>query len=185
MVTILAIRHLQTHKNQIGVLQGLMDTSIAPIATEDHRRISLNKVVIEKFQPIDAVYCSTLCRTRQTANVYGFDKYITTPLLNELDFGRFENAPKQKMVDALEPSWTVQPRSLILGEPLVSLEARILLFLAEQPNYKTILLFGHGAWLRALLSISLQGNIDMMNRISISNNEILHLSSFCKTQEQM
>ncbi len=170
---LLLIRHLPTEWNKSGLLQGSQDISLLSVFDEDLAIIEENKQMINSFHP-EIVVASQLKRTQQTALHYGFPNPFIEPLLNELNFGKYEGIEKKHLLEVKE--WISDPKSLILGERLSDFEKRIIRFLNKYDHYTRILVFGHGAWIRALLSLNRIGSIKEMNRIEVYNNELIYLT---------
>lgn len=171
------IRHLPTTWNKKGLLQGQHDIPIsenAPI--ECQAQIIKNKTEMEQSGPFGIVLASSLLRAQQTAHVYGYDDPVIEPLLNELDFGVFEGQPKKELVRHFGEDWYNQPRKIELGEGFADLGERVRLVLRHYENFRRVLIFGHGSWIRALLSINQWGDINSMNRLSVENNERVQLT---------
>lgn len=168
------IRHLTTEWNQLQKLQGRQDINILPITDTDKEKISLNKQKLEALSPFDYVLASSLKRTQQTASLYGYHPQIE-PLLDELNFGPFEGLTKQHLIAKFGNIWVNHPSVIMLGEPITQLEERIIAFLHKYREGKNILIFGHGMWIRALLSYHQFGHINEMNKITIQNNECINI----------
>lgn len=164
------IRHLPTEWNRKSLLQGRRDISIATPSVETMREIDMNNRHLAGISPFDLVLVSTLRRTHQTANLYGY-KARTEELLSELDFGPYEGKPKKILLEEHSDQWVNNPKSLILGESLQNLEKRIILFTEKFREYKNLLVFGHGSWIRGFLSYQKYGDINQMNKIEVKNNE--------------
>jgi broad specificity phosphatase PhoE len=163
------IRHLPTQWNKQRKLQGRRDIDISPITAEFKQGIEENKCILDDLAPFDVVLASSLKRTHQTAAAYGFE-VETDGLLDELDFGPFEGHPKGKLVQAYGEEWIDNPLDLVLGESLVDFENRIRLFLKKYRHYQNILVFGHGSWIRAIISYAELGHINRMNKMVLENN---------------
>ncbi|MBM7644168.1 putative phosphoglycerate mutase [Scopulibacillus daqui] len=171
---LMLIRHLPTEWNEKGLLQGKRNTAIDEKSLINQKAgICHNKKILEKFKPFDCVLASELLRTQQTAKVYGFD-FHAEPLLNELDFGEFEGTEKETFVQN-HIDWLSHPKKLILGESLADFEHRIFQFIQCYRKYEQVLAFGHGSWIRGLISIVNYGDINQMNRINVDNNELILL----------
>lgn len=166
------IRHLSTDWNKETRLQGRRDISISPVTEKDMECIQRNKEHLESFAPFDLVMASTLKRTQETAQLYGYEPKVE-PLLDELDFGIYEGVPKEKMIETLGAVWMNNPLEVTLGEPICSFEKRIISFMQKYKSHKNILVFGHGAWIRGAWSYLKYGNINKMNKIEIKNNDCL------------
>ncbi|WP_035237978.1 histidine phosphatase family protein [Desulfobacter vibrioformis] len=169
------LRHMQTPDNKAGILQGRRDISILPPGPREEKLIRDNKLKLAPFTRFDHILVSGLKRTHETAAFYT-DRFSVEPLLDELDFGPFEGRPRAELIRAC-PDWETNPAALVLGEPLSALKHRVLAFMDRYAGAKTVLAFGHGAWIRALTSLWETGNLTCMNRITIPNNTIVTISS--------
>ena len=125
--------------------------------------------------PFDLILASTLKRTQQTAQMYGMN-VVTEPLLDELDFGKFEGRPKEELIKELGERWLEKPKRITLGESIIHLENRIVDFIKKYEGYDNILVFGHGSWIRAFISLVQNGHINGMNRIHVPNNKCITLT---------
>lgn len=170
----LLIRHLPTEWNRKGILQGSKDIPILPIIETDAIKIRENLKVIYDFKP-DLILASQLIRTQQTAAEYGFKDPIIDPLLNELNFGDFEGIKKEYLLE--KKQWINNPRTMQLGECMIDFEERIFQFLHQFQQDSRLLIFGHGSWIRGLLSISKIGTIQKMNQVKVKNNQLIHLEN--------
>ncbi|MCJ7841429.1 histidine phosphatase family protein [Lederbergia sp. NSJ-179] len=169
------IRHLPTEWNKKTWLQGRRDIGISPITEDVQKGMANNQRLLKELSPFDCVLASTLTRTQQTAQIYGY-KWETEELLDELDFGRFEGLPKKKLHEKFGNQWIHHPKELMLGESMNRFEERIVSFLEKYKEFNNILVFGHGAWIRAVISYSMFGHINHMNKIILKNNECVTLS---------
>ncbi|SEH06009.1 histidine phosphatase family protein [Candidatus Venteria ishoeyi] len=168
------IRHLPTVYNQQGLLQGLRDESILPLAKEAQRQVTENQQRLMDLAPFDKILTSTLKRTAETAQHYQFQGELQQdPLLNELDFGLYEGKARVEMLAEVGEDWIDKPRDLVFGEPFIQLEQRVWSFLAKYQQYPRILGFAHAAWLRALLSVIEIGSVQNMNHFQIANNTLV------------
>lgn len=170
------IRHLKTEWNEKNILQGRRDLSILP-PTKDVNdlisdRINLFDSMDSKFE---LILTSSLNRTKETARAYGFQDFLIEPLLDELDFGEFEGKSKQVLLAKYGESWFDNPGKLVLGEPLENLERRVWLFLEKYKAYHQLLLFAHGSWTRALMSLMRVKTLEEMNQVTVGNNQLLTL----------
>lgn len=168
------IRHLPTEWNKLKKLQGRQDIEITTITEEYQNSIEVNKNLLKAFAPFDIVLASTLRRTHQTAEIYGFTPEVEG-LLDELDFGEFEGGPKKTLVKAYGDKWIESPRELVLGESLIDFEERVVSFLDKYHHFSNILVFGHGSWIRAIVSYHHHGDINKMNKMLIENNQCITL----------
>ncbi|WP_428911428.1 histidine phosphatase family protein [Niallia sp. Krafla_26] len=174
------IRHLPTEWNVNTWLQGRRDIDILPVTEEVQEQIELNKRELKELAPFQFILASTLKRTQQTASLYGFETTIES-LLDELDFGKFEGRTKKELMDEMGEDWLENPRNLILGENLTYFESRIIHFLEKYKEASNILIFGHGAWIRAFLSFVTIGHINQMNKMIVQNNECITIQFNTRT----
>jgi broad specificity phosphatase PhoE len=168
------IRHLPTEWNKKTWLQGRKDIELSQVSEELSKGIAENRKILGKLAPFDIILASTLQRTHQTANLYGY-QYETEGLLDELDFGPFEGVPKKKLIEKHGEIWLENPKELVLGESLKNFEKRIVVFLDKYKEYSNILAFGHGSWIRAVISYTQCGDINNMNKIEVVNNACITL----------
>lgn len=166
------IRHLPTAWNHKCLLQGKQNIPLTKISPQQRIKITENKRQLNKLQPFDRVLTSQLQRTRQTATAYGCRNTICEPLLDELDFGSFEGKPRRSLMKHCQHEWLYNPANLKLGESLIDFEQRINDFLKRYQAFERILVFGHGSWIRAVLSIHKHGHINRMNQLTVNNNEL-------------
>lgn len=168
------IRHLPTEWNQKTWLQGRRDIDILPVTEAIRIEIEQNLQTIQRLAPFDLVLASALKRTQQTAAQYGYTPE-TERLLDELDFGPFEGQPKELMIQQYKELWFEQPKEILLGESVAQLEERIEAFIAKYQTMSSLLVFGHGSWIRAMISYNQYGHINNMNKVTVGNNHCLTL----------
>lgn len=165
------IRHLPTAWNAAGLLQGQRDIPMLPYAPVAFAsQITKNQRHLQQSGPFDIVMASSLRRAQQTAHVYGYQNPVIEPLLNEMDFGTFEGKPKEALINHFGEDWYAHPENIVLGEGFIDLAKRVLAVLYHYKYCKHVLIFGHGSWIRALLSIHQWGNIDGLNQLKFDNN---------------
>ncbi|WP_010283889.1 histidine phosphatase family protein [Bacillus timonensis] len=165
------IRHLPTEWNKKGVLQGRKDIPILELNNKDKEDIEKNKKMLRPKYSL--ILTSTLTRTQQTAIAYGYENFEPEPLLNELNFGEFEGKKKQHLIETYQNLWFSNPGEIVLGEKIADLEKRMLAFIDKYKDYDSMLVFGHGSWIRACLAYSKFGTINKMNQLEIKNNQML------------
>ena len=124
-----------------------------------------------KAYEFDQVLISPLIRTKSTALLYNYSLPICEPLVAELNFGCYEGKAKELLIDGTP--WLSDPYGVKLGESMVEFKNRIQLFIDKYSNYNEVLLFGHGAYMRALKSIEKTGEVTEMNTFHISNNSLM------------
>jgi len=172
---LIAIRHLPTVFNHNGILQGTINNPIVSITKEVNELILANKKVINS-QKFDCVITSEYTRTHQTAKVYGYNDFIIEPLTNELNFGEFEGSSKKIFLERYSHEWMNDIYKIPLGESINDFEIRIKNFLKKYKSKKNLLLFSHGAFLRALYAIIRYNDINMMNKTTFQNNQLIKLN---------
>jgi broad specificity phosphatase PhoE len=176
------VRHLPTEWNKKTWLQGRRDIELSPITDDLNNGIVENQQRLKTLAPFDIVLASTLKRTQQTAQVYGY-KCETEALLDELDFGPFEGQLKEKLFEEFGDDWIRNPKELVLGESVNNLQERIVLFLDKYKLLSNILVFGHGAWIRAMISYAQYGDINNMNQLTVGNNACITVSVNSKIEK--
>jgi broad specificity phosphatase PhoE len=176
-VRIVALRHLPTRANRDGVLLGTRDGEIEPPDSAMMARVAEQGLEIAALGPFGRVLVSDLRRTMQTAKLYGFSLPVVEPLLRELNFGEFEGRPKDELDRRFGAVWHDDPRNLALGETMAAFEARIKAAMEKHGGSGSLLIFGHGAWLRGLRSIVRNGDIRAMNHEKLENNELVVLDT--------
>ena len=162
-MVIYIIRHGETDWNIKRLLQGTTDIPL------NQNGIEVAELTSEGLQdvPFDMIFTSPLKRARQTAEILRRERKIPVieeERLKEISFGPYEgyccsregyNIPDPDFLKFFEkPGDYVPPQG---GETIAKLCARTTEFLtelAENPDYreKTILLSGHGAVVKGLLS---------------------------------
>lgn len=165
------IRHLPTKWNLEHKLQGKRNLPILPITEFLKIDIEKNKEKLNALKPPTLILSSTLIRTQQTAEAYGYQPE-TERLLNELDFGPYEGNLKSQLIKDAGELWYRNPKQSILGEQIADLEIRIKMFLQKYKNEQHVLVFGHGSWIRAFISYIQTRSVDFMNQIHLFNNEM-------------
>lgn len=168
------IRHLPTEWNKKGLLQGKKDIPILPITETIQQDIRRNLVRLSKTPPPSIVLASMLKRTQQTAYYYGFQPVIDG-LLDELDFGPFEGKTKRELIKITGETWFINPKATVLRQHIEELEMRIRLFLEKYKNCEHVLVFGHGAWIRALISYINTRDVTKMNQMKVLNNQMIQI----------
>ena len=70
-----------------------------------------------------------------------------------------------------------KPKTIVLGESVLVLEERIFSFIKKYQHLSNILVFGHGSWIRAMISYSLYRHINQMNKVTVENNAMYYIIS--------
>lgn len=169
------VRHLATAWNREGRLQGRRDIPVEPVAESALPVLRERAESIAQYGPFDHVMCSTLQRTRQTAELFGYPEAELDPLLDELNFGPWEGAPRSEFIALHGEAWLHAPETLALGETVTSLAERILAFVNKRRELRAVLVFGHGAWIRAARALHETGKVTTMNLRDVGNSEVIVL----------
>jgi probable phosphoglycerate mutase len=99
----------------------------------------------------DAVYSSPMQRARRTAELAGFADPVISPLLQEVNYGRFEGLTSQE-IHGQDPDWELYKDGSPGGETPAGIYARAQRFidLAAGRRHRRVLAFAHGHFLRAV-----------------------------------
>ena len=166
-MTIFGIRHLPTVYSNNGLLLGTINEPIASPSAHSLHLLDLHRARLAD-QNIDAVITSSLLRTQQTAKVCGYGCYTVDRLADELNFGFYEGRAKTQLIEDCGTAWHLNPGRLLLGESIEQLSERIKLFVDKYRKMNDVLLFGHGAWLRAAYALIVCRDINKMNQMEIA-----------------
>ena len=158
MTHLILVRHGQTEWNLNGKYQGQSDVPL----TERGRKQA--QLLAEHFpvDHVDAIYCSTLCRARVTAETIAARFGLTVkpdPAFRELSFGDWEGLTYQQIVEGWPEgmaNFLHHPDILQIphGESFPQLQERGMKRLNEvlaEHKDQTIVVVCHGAILRSLL----------------------------------
>lgn len=176
------IRHLPTEWNKEGRLQGRKDISICTLTEDVKKGVRSNRKMLHSLSPFDVVLASTLKRTEETAHYYGYEAK-REQLLDELNFGSFEGLLKDEFLLTYGSDWVERPGKLTFGESVANLEKRVRLFLNKYKHFTNMLVFGHGAWIRAIVSYHQYGHMNNMNKLTIACNECITLQFGTRTKK--
>ena len=160
------MRHGETVLGAQDRYAGQIDTTLTP---RGRRQIAALRARIARLKP-DAIYCSSLTRCRQTADLLVPGREITVSRrIREIDFGRWEGLTKAQVVERYGDAyhrWHADPSSGTphRGESVPDLRRRVRRFAAEVARRhpgKTVLFVTHGGVIRALLDIPFEGYWDV------------------------
>lgn len=153
------IRHGQTDSNSGQMFQGQMDTSLNALG---HQQAYQMAEYMKKYK-LDAIYCSSLLRARQTAAPLAMAQgiaYHPMDLLKEASFGEWEGVPfteinkmdPDAMTTFLERPGDFTPPG---GESFVQSQKRAVkaleLILSKEGHDKNIAVVAHGGVIRVQL----------------------------------
>ncbi len=99
----------------------------------------------------EAVYSSPMQRAARTAQLAGFPEPQITPLLQEVDYGRYEGLTTEE-IHKSDPSWELYHDGSPGGETPAQIYARAQAFIALASNRADgrVIAFAHGHILRAI-----------------------------------
>tara|TARA_E500000178_G_scaffold355842_1_gene430095 strand:+ start:3562 stop:4962 length:1401 start_codon:yes stop_codon:yes gene_type:complete len=160
------IRHAKTNMNKKNIFLG---------SGSDPNIVKMRKKKSPKY---DLIITSNLKRSKSTAKLFKSKKIISTPLLNEIDYGKIDgknieflklNHPKivkswKKGIDIKFPN----------GESTKNVKQRIfkfLNFLRKIRKKKKILIITHSYFLRVFLGLFLKFKINKVYKLKISHLE--------------
>ena len=175
--TLLLLRHGETEWNLSGRWQGqAADTPLTDLGREQARIVAGRL----RSYPISAIYSSDLVRALETAQIIGQALHVAPipePALRESDIGAWTGLTWDEIAarfpDEVAAMYAGQEVRRGGGESYGELQARLAAaaenIAARHPG-QTVLLVGHGAALRSLVSHALDASLAQMHRIAIGGN---------------
>jgi probable phosphoglycerate mutase len=167
-------RHGQTDWNLEGRTQGGIDIALNDTGRRQAQDLKARLTGI----PFDAIYSSTLQRSRETANIVRGQRPVTSlPGLGERRFGRFEGrltSDPQTGPEFERRMWSPED-PLDGGESLNTFRDRVrtaLDTIRKQHPKGSVLIVGHSYTNRMILSIVLGLSIEQMRSFEQSNDEL-------------
>ena len=167
-------RHGQTDWNLEGRTQGGTDIPLNATGRQQAQQLKARLTGV----PIDAVYSSTLTRSRETAEiVHGQAPVTSLPGLGERRFGKFEGRLTSDPVSGPElqrRQWSPDD-SLDGGESLNALRERVratIDTIRKQHTSGSILIVGHSYTNRLILTVILGLTIEQMQSFDQANDEL-------------
>lgn len=127
-LTIIAIRHGETEWNRIGKAQNQLDS---PLTMEGKRQMHKVGRYLSTQRPltIHAIYTSQLGRAISSAKTIA--RYLNVPVISQVELNEFNSEEQRK---AMAIQWLKRISH-------------------HQNNEKTVLLLGHGDWIKTLASL--------------------------------
>jgi probable phosphoglycerate mutase len=172
MLRLILVRHGQTDANLNRLLQGQSDGELN--ATGIQQAEELGKHL--KDFPIDQIISSSLRRAQDTAAAIARFHHLnvkTTSLIREWNCGVFDGLPaedfKKKVQELDGPLASFRPEG---GETLQEVRQRAVEFLSDlTANYqgKTVLVCTHGDFMRALMSLLQQIDMEQTSALYFDN----------------
>ncbi|MDP2964812.1 MAG: histidine phosphatase family protein [Pelolinea sp.] len=172
MLRLVLVRHGQTDANLNHFLQGQSDGELNATGLQQAEELAKH---LKDF-PIDQIFSSNMRRAQDTAATiarYHSLTVKTTPLVGEWHCGVLDGLPaevfRKKLQESVVPLSLFRPEG---GENLLEVRQRAADFLSElTANYKgqTVLVCSHGDFMRALMSLLLQIDIEEASGIYFDN----------------
>lgn len=177
MGRIYLIRHGQTDSNAGKSFQGRIDNPLNAVGLDQAEQMAEYMSQL----PIDAIYCSSLLRAKQTAEA--LSKRCNLPckpmdLLQETSFGEWEGKsfdelwkkyPKEMGIFMTTPGDWTPPGGISFLESQERCKQALKLILEEQGHDKNIAIVAHGGIIRVMLCTLLQCPLNSLWKLSIHN----------------
>lgn len=157
-------RHGETEWSLSGRHTGNTDIPLAARGEQNARELG-KKLHGIRF---DAVYSSPLQRALRTAQLAGFEDPEITPLLKEVDYGKFEGLTLDQIHET-DPDWEVYKDGSPGGETPEQIYQRAGRFidLATQRGSGRVIAFAHGHILRAVAAAWVAAPITLASRLQL------------------
>lgn len=181
--TLYLVRHGTTAANFADILQGRADNPLSEAGLAEAARLAAHL----RDRGLDAIFCSTLTRARQTAEAVGRACRLTVeavPELVEIDLGEWEGRPYadlKNQADGFYRRWREDPALPIPGgESFLAVMARARLGLRKvlaSPGRVTTLV-GHAAVNQAVLAVLLDMEPGVARRFRSRNASLAQISLY-------
>lgn len=159
------IRHGKTTSNDLKIVCGSNDPHLSESGKNELKKLKENNI----YPNTEICLLSTLIRTKETKDIiYPNVDFETTPLLNEINFGEYEETNpteykdnKHYMDRLLHNDESIKPNK---GESFDDFELRvkkdfpILMDMYYNKGYKNITVIGHGAYFSKLTKLFLDSS---------------------------
>jgi probable phosphoglycerate mutase len=158
-----------TEWSRTGRHTGITDLPLTPEGEQSAAQLRARLGQIH----FDAVYSSPLQRARRTADLAGFEHPEITPLLKEVDYGKYEGLTTPAIRQA-DPDWEIYRDGSPGGETPAQIYARAQEFIdlvTEQPDSR-VLAFSHGHFLRAVAVAWIGADITLAARLQLDEATI-------------
>lgn len=156
-------RHGETLENRQDIMQGHMPGTLSALGKEQARKLA----ELLREEKIDAVVCSDLARSYDTAKIVGEHKGLLpspTPLLREIDWGKYTGGH----LSAID--WTHLPEGCETLESLLHRAGVFIGWLWQNYAGKSVLAVGHGVINRAIIAFLENKSPEEMTRMPIMKN---------------
>ncbi|TMG07826.1 MAG: histidine phosphatase family protein [Chloroflexi bacterium] len=140
-------RHGETDWSRSGQHTGTTDLPLTARGEAEAAALGRRLAGIQ----FDAVYSSPMQRARRTAELAGFDEPRITPLLQEVDYGRYEGLSSRQIHES-DPGWEVYKDGCPGGETPEQIYKRAQEFIELVARHADarLMTFAHGHILRAI-----------------------------------
>ncbi|MDP3900101.1 MAG: class I tRNA ligase family protein [bacterium] len=184
--TFFIMRHGESERNVNHIFSSQINTHPLTKKGEKHIKEQAKKI---KDLKIDLIFCSSMLRARQTAQIVGDvlkKDIVVDERLHEINVGIFEGkdtqaASSQQMLSSMYGNYTWSPEG---GESIEHVERRVMEFWREinsKHEGKNILIVSHGDALRAL-----SGNlIGLQKEALITKQECLSTGEFMRAEQKI
>lgn len=176
------IRHAESQHNAINnAFSGISDISIS-------NRGKTQAIELKKYFSsikIDEVYCSTLKRAKETAEIV-FDAHLRiyfSDALREMNFGDYEGRyfDPNNYEDEIFDIWSKQPSKLTFPNGANVIEHANLIYrsieeIIKRTDSQSIAIVSHSASIRLFIALVLGLSLDYFRRIPCDNCSITKLS---------
>lgn len=138
-------RHGETVENRQGIMQGHMPGTLSPLGIQQAKDLAATL----KEEKIDAIVCSDLARSYDTAKIVGDNRGLVprpVSLLREIDWGKYAGG-RLAAID-----WAHLPEGCETLENLMERAGKFIAWVCEEYPGKRVLAVGHGAIDRAILA---------------------------------
>jgi len=163
------VRHGATAWSASGQHTGLTDLDLSPQGEAEARGLGPRLP-----RPWDQVLCSDRLRAIRTAELAGYPDAVPSPLLREVDYGRYEGLTTAE-IWAQDPSWEVFSSGCPGGESPAQVMERCRRFLIQLPKSGRVLIFSHGHISRALAAEFVNLGAPLAARLALSTASMSHL----------
>ena len=162
-------RHGRTPQNEMGIIQGHMDTVLSEEGISQAKRLSERL----KKEKISAIYSSDLKRAVQTAEIIAENHPNLKPQairdFREVDFGRLDGKHKS------EADWKNPPPDMESRKSSMARAKKVLDWLYERHRNQTVVLVGHGGINRAMISVIFGRDEEHMNSLPGQYNTAVNI----------
>lgn len=181
--TLFLVRHGTTAANFADILQGRADNPLSEAGLAEAERLAAHL----RGRNIEAIFCSTLTRARQTAEAVGRACGLpveTIAELVEIDLGEWEGRPYDELknrADGFYQRWREDPSLAIPGgESFLAVmdRARIGLRRVLSSPARRVTLVGHAAVNQAILAVLLGMEPGVARRFRSRNASLAQISMY-------